>query len=215
MSGKILFVAFLGLSFFVKAQPLDLNKIKKEAGTETYTKLFNRYLVNDTTLTLDDYVLIYYGSAFKDNYMPNARHDSVSFLNKLIRNAKDSLDFIKALSYSYMILSEFPLDIERIFLNAYVYKQISQNDSSNVWLYKYDKLIRTIMTSGDGESEETAYVVIKVSDEYTLLDAFGLDFEKQALVGKKGKYYDKMTVSSEKKGKEDVYFDVNLFFGKW
>ena len=78
-------------------KPVDLKKVKKVSNSEAYEKLFDRFVANDTTLTADDYVLIYYGQAYRKDYKPNARHDSVRALNMCLNKPVDSIDFRRVL----------------------------------------------------------------------------------------------------------------------
>ncbi len=200
---------------FGQIKSIDLNKIRSLANKDSYNKLFDRFIANDTTLSLDDYVIIYYGQAFRENYKPNARHDSVKVLNMYLNNNKDSIDFHKVLSYTNMILNDFPFNIEQIYIAWIAYDKIGVKDSSDIWFYKYDRLIRTIMSSGDGKTPKTAFIVAKITDEYSILNALGLQLTGQALISKKKKSYDLMNVAQNQYGIDKLYFDINLFFGKW
>jgi len=206
-------LVLITLASFGQIKPIDLNEIKSIANTDTYNKLFDRFLTNDTTLSLDDYVIIYYGQAFIDNYKPNARHDSVRALNMYLNTSRESVDFQKVLNLTKQILNDFPFNIEQIYITGIAYDKIGEHDLSKLWFYKYDKLIRTIMSSGDGKSEKTAMIVSKVTDEYSILNALGLSFTGQALTSKKKKYYDLMNVEQNDYGIDKLYFDINLFFG--
>ena len=206
-------LVLITLASFGQIKPIDLNEIKSIANTDTYNKLFDRFLTNDTTLSLDDYVIIYYGQAFIDNYKPNAIHDSVRALNMYLNTSRESVDFQKVLNLTKQILNDFPFNIEQIYITGIAYDKIGEHDLSKLWFYKYDKLIRTIMSSGDGKSEKTAMIVSKVTDEYSILNALGLSFTGQALTSKKKKYYDLMNVEQNDYGIDKLYFDINLFFG--
>jgi hypothetical protein len=215
---KILMIQILTLTTLIsfgQIKSIDLNKIRSLANKDSYNKLFDRFIANDTTLSLDDYVIIYYGQAFRENYKPNARHDSVKVLNMYLNNNKDSIDFHKVLSYTNMILNDFPFNIEQIYIAWIAYDKIGVKDSSDIWFYKYDRLIRTIMSSGDGKTPKTAFIVAKITDEYSILNALGLQLTGQALISKKKKSYDLMNVAQNQYGIDKLYFDINLFFGKW
>ena len=199
---------------FGQIKPVDFNQIKGLAKTTTYNDLLNRFKANDTTLSLDNYLVIYYGQAFRDDYKPNARHDSVMVLNKYLNKGIDSIDFRKVIKYTKMILNEFPFNIDQIYFTGVAYKKLGIKDSSNIWFYKYDKLIRSIMATGDGKTEKSAFIVTKVSDEYSIINAFGFQVTGQALTNKQKKYYDLMNVAQNSYGVEKLFFDVNLFFGK-
>lgn len=208
-------IVFMALSSYGQGSKVDLKEIKKIAKTKSYSDLLDRYKANDTTLSLDDYVVLYYGQAFTDDYSPNGSHDSVRVLNMYLRGDVDSVDFHKVLYYTTMILKDYPFDIERIFITAIAYKRIELRDSSDIWFYKYDKLIRSIMASGDGISEETAFIVTCVADEYSILNAFGFQFTGQALINKKKKSYDLMSIAENEFGVKELFFSIDLFYGKW
>lgn len=70
-------------------------------------------------------------------------------------------------------------------------------------------LIQAIARSGDGKTPETAFVVISVGEEYTVLMTRGLKKVQQALINKDGHSYDLMTVQSQSGGTEQVYFNVD------
>jgi len=66
-------------------------------------------------------------------------------------------------------------------------------------------LLMSILSSGDGRSEESAYKVISVDEEYTVMNYLGMTLKQQGLKGN----YDVMTV--EKDGKESTaYFEISI-----
>lgn len=214
---KILLIQILSLTTllsFCQVKPVGFNEIKGLAKSAAYNDLLNRFKANDTTLTLNNYLVIYYGQAFRDDYKPNARHDSIRAFNMYMNRSIDSIDFRKVLNYTKMILNDFPLNIDQIYFTGIAYKKLGIRDSSKIWFYKYDKLIRSIMTTGDGKSEKTAFIVTKVSDEYSIINAFGFRVTGQSLTNKKMKYYDLMSVAQNNYGIDKLFFDINLFFGK-
>ena len=64
----------------------------------------------------------------------------------------------------------------------------------------------SIMGSGDGKTEETAFVVIGTDEEYTLFNFLGLRAGNQELIQSKGHSYDRMTVTDPKTNQTSVYF---------
>jgi hypothetical protein len=208
-------IVFMALSSFGQSSKVDLKEVKNIAKTKSYTDLLDRFKANDTTLSQDDYVVLYYGHAYTDDYSPNGSHDSVRVLNMYLRGNVDSVNFQKVLYYTDMILNDYPFDIERIFITAIAYKRTGLTDTSDIWFYKYDKLIRAIMASGDGLSEETAFIVTCVADEYSILNAFGFQFTGQALTSKKKKFYDLMSIAENDFGVKELFFNIDLFYGKW
>ncbi len=73
----------------------------------------------------------------------------------------------------------------------------------------YYGLMASIVTSGDGKTPKTAYKVIAVEEEYTMLRHIGAKVVKQGLV--KGPC-DEMSVEINGKS-ETIYFDVSIAMG--
>ena len=76
-----------------------------------------------------------------------------------------------------------------------------------------DGLLRSIQDSGDGMTPETAYVVIGVAEEYTLLGAGGAQVTKQSLLETARGPVDALEVADGANGeRRTVYFDVSRLF---
>jgi len=215
---KLLLIQIFFLNIFIslgQQKSIDFNEIKTIAQSENYKILFDRYVSNDTTLTLKEYSIIYYGQVFLDNYEPYRRHDSVKTLNMYLRNKKDLIDFQKVLGYTKLILKDFPFNIEQIFITSIAYSKLGLLDSAKIWSFKYDYLIKTILSSGNGKTHNTAFYVTKITDEYSILNALNLQFKSQMLINKdQNKYYDLMNVAKNNFKIKKLYFDINLFYDK-
>lgn len=76
-------------------------------------------------------------------------------------------------------------------------------------------IMDSIADSGDGASQDTAWVVIHVGEEYMLMEYLELQPKDQSLLfDSKGRAYDAFRVV-DKEGKErQVFFDISAFFGK-
>lgn len=206
-------LVLITLTSFGQRRGIDLNEIKSVARTETYTKLLDRFISNDTTLSLDEYKILYYGQAFQEKYRPNSRHDSIRALNMYINKGINSVDFNRVLNLTAQILKDYPFNIEQIFITGVVYDKLGGQILSQLWFRKYSNLIKTILSSGNGKKTGSAYIVTNVTDEYSVLNALGLNVEKQSLITEKKKWYDLLSVEKNQFGIESVYFDINLFFG--
>lgn len=75
-----------------------------------------------------------------------------------------------------------------------------------------EKIVDTILGSGDGRSFEKAWPVLSVGEEYLILDAHGFQGQhKQALVHREGHRYDVHTFTDESSGRElKIYFNVDV-----
>jgi hypothetical protein len=74
-----------------------------------------------------------------------------------------------------------------------------------------DGLFHSIVTSGDGKTAESPYIVINVEEEYDVLGLKGLKMLEQGLQHANGRAFDVLTVQ-EREGAEPVklYFDITV-----
>jgi hypothetical protein len=71
-------------------------------------------------------------------------------------------------------------------------------------------LIDSILSSGDGKSEQSAFVVIQIAEEYTILKVLGLRHLSQALIHAQGHSYDRFETRSNDTGQEGgVFFNID------
>lgn len=86
---------------------------------------------------------------------------------------------------------------------------LGDKKTAKTYANKYFSLLDAIYSSGDGRSIETAYVVIKVADEYELLADLKLSCTKQALI----EDTDLLTISTQNQKEEpkitELYFNVS------
>jgi hypothetical protein len=193
---------------------LNLDEIKSIANSDKYTELFKRYQANDTTLLTEDYRNLYFGNTFRASFKANDTHDSEAVLMKYMNTNGTQANFNKVLSYTKLILKDFPYSLKMIGITTTVYGKHGNKKALRLWYYKYMTLIDAILSTGDGKTPQTAFVVTSTTDEHTILEVLGLKFLSQSLEQKNGKTYDLMKVEKNQNGVEAVYFDVSLFFGK-
>ena len=76
--------------------------------------------------------------------------------------------------------------------------------------------VAKIIRKGDGLSEDTAFKVSNVRQEYEILRVYGLEPHIQSLVnGKNGKNFDVLEAKDPKTGKSyRLWFDISSFYGK-
>lgn len=74
--------------------------------------------------------------------------------------------------------------------------------------------IAAIMAQADGTTQETAYKVPGVPDEYAVLKALGLKPGLQSLLILDGKPYDVIEAEAPDGTTRKVWFDISSFFGR-
>jgi hypothetical protein len=71
-------------------------------------------------------------------------------------------------------------------------------------------LVKSVLGSGDGKSPETAFVVIGIDEEYSVMATLSLTLVRQALVNHGGSAFDRMEV--KKRDSDEIvtlYFNVD------
>lgn len=216
---KKLFVALMVVCSLmgVKAQnqedshksSLDVNLDSIESfvsqNKDVHKALLDRHIAGDTTLTIEECAIVYYGYCFNPvydgDYVPTTEAEGY------FREGK----YDKARSIFEKSLSVNPVSLRTIFKSmvcAYVANDTLRSDVLKV---RFAQLANVILSSGDGCSVDSGFWVLEVSDEYAILyDLFRVEkVNSQALIEGKNGPCDKMNVTID--GKEmDLYFNVSL-----
>jgi len=115
-------------------------------------------------------------------------------------------EYEKALASSENILTANYLDINGHF-GAYVAnRELGHAERADYHKNVFQKLLKSISDSGDGERVETAFIVISTDEEYALFNFMGLRPIAQALIEDKAHHYDKMTVTDPKNNQNVIYY---------
>lgn len=192
--------------------------LTRSVSEEEYQALLARYEENDTTLTLSDYNALYYGQADQEGFSGYGISTAIQDkqLNEILSKETPSKeDWAKAFKVCKNIAKQKPFNIVNKFYCFITAKRSGDEVEANKWLYKHNRLVDVIMSSGDGKSAATALKVMNVRDEYDILEVLGLKFERQALIFENDKPYDVMSVAENEYGIDKVYFDISSFFGKF
>jgi len=186
---------------------IDFDKIKAEVNNQEsdsfYPKLLKRFNDFDSTLTLQNYSLIYYGFSFQDNYLKNSPKDDK--LDELLK----SNDYEKVVLECQKILDSNPVSLLANNKMGFALFKLKKPESEwSKYQKRYRAIRKVIVYSGNGLTPETAFKVIYVSDEYDILyDYFEIPkIQRQTLESSCDKF--DVTPSDYYKVKE-VYFDIS------
>ncbi len=189
-------------------QSVDRNEIKKEVedtGAATYyPRLLSRFKAFDSSLTNNDYRLLYYGFVFQDTYAGDGDDRKTE-----IKAALKNNDFDKA-----SCLSDSVLDTNPVSLSANYSKALSlylKNKADTVFKRygnRYRHLLEAIVSSGDGLACKTAFKTICVNDEYEVIYNY---FQVEAVSGQALLYpCDKISLKPSVYFREsEMYFDTS------
>ena len=108
------------------------------------------------------------------------------------------------------ILAANELDLESNVTAGTIAEQRKDTATAAYHRYVVQGILDSVLRSGDGNSPETAYKVIAISEEYAVLSHLGLQPGMQALLDVKGKSYDLFKgLDAEGQFAREVYFDID------
>ena len=177
-----------------------------------YPKLMDRYLSNDTTLSPDEFYLLYYGYFFQEGYnafgSASAYNDSVKALYR--KDDFSDADRRLLLRYTEQLLSSNPFNLKCVNRMYRLYHDLGDTVMSGKYLFKLEMIAKTLFSTGDGKTDSTGIHVLAINDEYAVLSLLGYEFGgTQSLTSRPCDY---LTVKENSDGLSGMYFDVTQLF---
>ncbi|PJF44929.1 MAG: hypothetical protein CUN55_01460 [Phototrophicales bacterium] len=159
-----------------------------------------------------DFVVLRQAYVESDIYEPTAHYS----YHKLMGQTNSATSFEEVAQMCEHLLEANPMDLEVRMLLDYVYSQLEQHDLAAMHHAFVEGMLRAIFNSGDGRSIGSAWEVVAVAEEYTLLSVMGLRLQRQALVEEDGVFYDVLSVMPRTSDNEadilELYFDITAPF---
>jgi hypothetical protein len=141
-------------------------------------------------------------------YDPYSRDDTTS---AVMMRACIRKEYSDAIRNAKKILARNFLDARARIVASICYLALGDTSRSNFHDAVARGLIRSILESGDGKGFETAFVVIAVPEEYTLMEVLGLKSGKQVLIEHDGASYDLLdAVDINTDDTMTMYFNVDI-----
>lgn len=181
-------LVFLGLN--AQAQeiaPPDYGEIKLaifESKSENhYPKLLQRYCDNDSTLTLQQMRYLYYGYTLQEDFIPYQQTDNELYetRQKLTRKNIDTQTCHVAIQQAQKVLDNNPFDIPAISTITIGYLQLGDSINYTLWNNRLQGIFDAILSTGDGETPETAFHVINIEHEYEIINRLGQTILKDSV----------------------------------
>lgn len=107
------------------------------------------------------------------------------------------------------VLAQNYLDVDAHMFVAFAYEKTHEAEKAALHRTMGNGLMKSILASGDGRSFKTAFVVISVEEEYSVLKHYRLHSDKQDLVTGEGHSYDVLTAENDEHEKATVYFNID------
>jgi hypothetical protein len=177
------------------------SKAEKE---KAFKEIVERMKKSDTTVDFKAARMLY---AELDAYSPMGGQGGYT---KLIAAGENQ----KALDLADETLRENYLDIDAHWAALTVANTLKDEKRSAHHLYMVKGILDSIVKSGDGRSEATAFVVISISEEYAMLRAFKLRSKGQAALRKDGHNFDVLTCVDPAKPETEakMYFNTDAIW---
>ncbi|MCD6660313.1 MAG: DUF4919 domain-containing protein [Lentimicrobium sp.] len=164
----------------------DYKKISKavsKAGSPTYyPALLNRLNQNDTSLSLRDYHLLYYGYVLQPEYKPAGSSEYPKILSDLLKKEMlEKSDYETIVSQASALLSTSPFEIEILDIYIQACRLTGNQELAGKLEIRFGRLIETIFSSGDGLSKQTPFYVITVQHQMDMIRALGFSYGGQRM----------------------------------
>lgn len=166
----------------------------------TYEALLARLKKNDQTVDFKELRLAYTETP---EYSPYGR--DAAWRTKMFAALKAN-EFDKVLELAGITLSANYLDIMGHFGCFVAHRELGHADLASYHRFVFEGLLNSIKESGDGKTEDTAFVVIATDEEYALFNYLGLRPQGQELVTKDGHSYDRLTALNPTTNETITYY---------
>jgi hypothetical protein len=147
---------------------------------------------------------------------PYNPQEQVAYMRELvtarttIRQDMDLGNAERAFQISADFLKRDPLDVDVHRLAASACDLLGDKDRAFFHRQFAQGLFDSVFCSGDGQSRETAFVVINAREEYLVLRALGMRFTVQRLDTQTGHLYDVFSLEGGAAAQEKLFFHVYL-----
>lgn len=204
MRPRKLSLAFLSLLFVFST----VSVFSYQDAKSSYEELLERVKKADPSVDFTALRL-----AYADN-PPKGAGDADPKISQSMFAALRAKDYGKAIELAEKILKNKYVDINAHLVASAAYKGKSDAEKEKFHSRIAEGLIQSILHSGDGKSEATAFTVIATDEEYVILRVYGLMPGSQSLMGSNGHHYDKLEATNPKTGeKQTLYFNIDRPYG--
>lgn len=142
----------------------DFDKILAQSKIDTsdiyFDNLFPRFLRGDTTLTNYEMIALQIGYTDNDNYWP---YQDISIESE-IWALNEKGDYKSALLKCDTILESNPFNLIGNREKSYALRKLEKQDSSQIYINKFDLVALSNLSTGDGKSYETSWFVLSPAD---------------------------------------------------
>lgn len=190
-------ITLIGIPSFAHAA----DRSGADGGSNGYAMLLARLEQKDFTV---DFAALRRAYAKTSSYRPD--DPVLTALHRQMTEALQKGDDASAIRIARQVLARDYVDID-------AHRVLARGaDAPDFHRAVADRLLQSILDSGNGKAPETAYLVVSTDEEYSVLDHLGLQASAQSLVEQQGHYYDSLLVIGDAGKPFNIYFNIDLPF---
>lgn len=205
---KFLYPLFLLFITSVSFGQMDYAALQRKVSDKNshfyYPELLERFRNSDSTLTSEDFEVIYYGGIFLDSYDPVKLTEAEQRIRELNYYKK----YIEAYELADSLLREYPVSVQAYFEKGYACYNLKRFEEQEYNNKRYKVLIRTILRSGEGKSFSSAWFANLPDDEFEVLKYLNLEIREEAEIPYKDDIFDVFYLKSNKSRLKEAIFNV-------
>lgn len=180
---------------------------QKEQTQSEYASLLARVKKGDPSVDFKQLRFSYMESPERHSAKDTSKEETGMF------QALNAKDYKKAIEDADAVLAGAFVNMNAHFVEYVAYRELQNPVLSDFHKSVFSGLLKSLTDSGDGKTEETAYVVISVDEEYVLLNVLGLHADKQDVEHDGGHSYDLLeAVDPQTHEPVKLYFNVDIPF---
>ena len=206
-----------------KAPDYDAIQQMMNEDPNLYPSLESRFLRVDENLEVKDLRILYYGKVFREDYSPYKEFEWTTGMNKIMGSEQVKPAVLKKeLKNIDQAISDNPVSLECLLIKYVICVKLFGNESKEMEsvAIQVTMLLDAILSTGDGQSAESAIHVISNSDEHTLMHIAGIGWKSQSLLENEGQFYDRFELSENPTALdaapigdfENLYFNITPCF---
>lgn len=151
--------------------------------------------------------------AYADNPPKDAEGADPDVSKSMFASMRDK-KYGKAVEYAEQIIKGEFVNIDAHLVASAAYKEKGDAEKEKFHRYVAEGLIKSILKSGDGKSQATAFTVISTEEEYVILRVYGLTPGSQSLLSAGGHHYDRLdAVNPKTNEKVTLFFNIDRPYG--
>ncbi len=154
---------------FSQKSKINLVSIKKEISDKKsdfyYQKMLFKYKGLPKSIDSLEAQYLYYGRTFLEKTVSTSDKP----FKKLLDDFKKQ-DYVETIAKANQLLSEDPTNLDLLMIVLQCYDKQQDVKNFTYYLSQFKLLTSAILDSGDGKSEDSAYLVNSVGDEYILIN---------------------------------------------